>query len=383
MRLELREIGGQAPAIAGQGKWYFERGRRTVGRSADCDWQVPAECRSISKLHCTIESDRDGFILKDQSANGSRVDGAVVHEGESIRLSDRAELQIGNLSFSVRISGELDREMEDPDAGLALSDERLTISAILSDIAPGGKSANGILGSRQVDDWPETKPVATTSRSVEIGWSGPPEIASATKLLPENWNSENESVLGSQLEHGSATHVAVPVTRVRHQRGADTVNDNTLWPEPPKQPSVPQDDGGREDQALLRWIERMDDALEASFALFDLDPPENDSSDARSVPSRLEGLLQRQLALNSALAAMLRNVSQQLEPRLIEARTDTAARRLPWNKDGAYWQNYRAQFDEGGVTLSVRDVLRAAMTADPEAGPGKLTALQKGNADEE
>ena len=38
MRLELREITGDAATMAGRPKWFFERGRRTLGRAPDCDW---------------------------------------------------------------------------------------------------------------------------------------------------------------------------------------------------------------------------------------------------------------------------------------------------------------------------------------------------------
>lgn len=62
-----------------------------------------------------------------------------------------------------------------------MSDETLTISAILADIAPNGRSAGGLLGNTAAaDDWPETRresagrKAKSISRNVEIGWSEPP-----------------------------------------------------------------------------------------------------------------------------------------------------------------------------------------------------------------
>ncbi|ULR47330.1 FHA domain-containing protein [Rhizobium sp. K102] len=366
MRLELREITSDAATTAGRPKWFFERGRRTLGRAPDCDWQLPEDRRSISKLHCIIERDRDGFLLRDQSANGSRVDGVAVHEGQIARLSDRSRLEIGGLAFSVHISGDRDREIEDPDAGLVLSDEPLTISAILADIAPGGHTANGILGERTADGWSLSeqtgKKGAASSRNVEIGWSGPPEIRTMTQLLPEDWNSE-ETEYGSHLEHGPATHVAVPIAQRRAAPLTDIVNDNDPQPESDGFPALIIGRPAALADRLEPLLGRLEEAVESAYGVFEMNaPPSGSQPDLpdreEALLARIETLLGQQLKLNTALGA-LAQAAAQLEPRSLEARVETGG----WRRDRNYWRAYRAQFEKDGKSRSIQDIFRDAMMA--------------------
>ncbi|MBB4481168.1 type VI secretion system-associated FHA domain protein [Rhizobium etli] len=366
MRLELREITSDAATTAGRPKWFFERGRRTLGRAPDCDWQLPEDRRVISKLHCIIERDRDGFLLRDQSANGSRVDGVAVHEGQIARLSDRSRLEMGGLAFSVHISGGREREIDDPDAGLVLSDEPLTISAILADIAPGGHTANGILGERTADDWNLSeqagKKGAASSRNVEIGWSGPPEIRMMTQLLPEDWNSE-ETEYGSHLEHGSATHVAAPIAQRRAAPLTDIVNDNDPQPESEGFPALTIGRPAVLADRLEPLLGRLEEAVESAYAVFEMNaPPSGSQPDfpdrEEALLARIETLLGQQLKLNSALVA-LAQAAGQLEPRSLEARVETGA----WRRDRNYWRAYRAQFEKDGKSRSIQDIFRDAMMA--------------------
>lgn len=376
MRLELRQIVG----TEGGAKWFFERGRRTLGRSPDCDWQLSDPNRLISKIHCAIERDRQGFLLRDQSANGTRVDGAMVLEGETKRLADQSRIEIGGLVFTALVTGEADSEIGDPETGLSLSDETLTISSILADVAPGGRTANGILGSRIGDDlspgpsdWGRTDAAAKSIRDVEIGWSGPPETSGISPVLPNDWNADFD--YGSQLEHGAATRVSVPVSRSRNtvevDGGAKTIvaaNDIDFADEPPADHPTPESN-----QHLAGRLEALIDGLEQTLAdglsIFDVEIPDDDDTGRLSggreeqLVARLNLLLSRQMSFNGALAALLNQASQTLEPRMIEARVDAASRKLPWPGNRGYWQAYRAQFEKDGRSLSIRDVFGVAMRA--------------------
>lgn len=398
MRLELRQIGsGGTPPTA---KWFFERGRRTLGRAPDCDWQLPEEQRSVSKLHCTIERDRDGFLLRDQSANGSKVDGLVVHEGEIARLADQSRLEVGNLAFQVHISGEKDEDLEDPDARLTQSDETLTISAILADIAPGGRIAKGILGERVVEDWsiPLTgsmtgkKETAASSRNVEIGWTGPPEIQSASKLLPDDWNTDGSSDYGSHLEHGSAAHVSVPVMRARTVETLETVNDNVPPPEPEDFAPLSIGRSGELTERLEPLIGQLEEAIEGAFAVFEIDPPRSAAeaeifgrSREEALVIRAQALIDRQAKLTAALESLVREAGRQMEPRILEARVDAAPRGMRLMRSKDYWQAYKAQFEKNGRAQSVRDIFRDAMMQAAERGTGTTARPdnQGGGRDEE
>ena len=135
-------------------RWSFEHGKRMLGRSNDCDWQIVDGERRVSKLHCTLMREGQRFSIIDQSANGTMVDGRLLLEGQSAPLDNGSRIDIGSQTFEVAIMGEPDMDFGDPDQALRVSDEQLTISAILSDIAPAGRSANGVLGNAIAnDDW--------------------------------------------------------------------------------------------------------------------------------------------------------------------------------------------------------------------------------------
>lgn len=378
MRLELKnaqEPGTGKGAIQG---WYFEHGRRTIGRSSNCDWQIPDAPRSVSKLHCTIERDREGFLLRDESANGTIVDGVVVLEGETARLSSGSKLECSGFAFLVQILGENNPDLGDPDPRLPLSDENLTISAILSDIAPHGQTATGIVGRFATGDATDhpIRPTpragietAPSSRNVEIGWNGPPETAGMKPILPSDWNENFD--YGNKLEHAPAPHVSMPATKPRRQA-------ETSKPSSPTAPVLIF--GGTQEarpaagsvQDLLRRIEplleRCDEASRSCFAVLDIEPgmpvdtPHLPSaSQEEIVLARLETLLARQSALNTALEGLLRHASHAMEPRIVEARVDAEPRRLPWRTDRSYWQAYRQQFDNDGNDIPVQALFRRAM----------------------
>ena len=48
------------------------------------------------------------------------------------------------------------------------------------------------------------------------------------------------------------------------------------------------------------------------------------------------------------------------EPRMVEAQVDASQRKALWRGNGDYWKAYRAQFEIGGKSISVRDLLAEA-----------------------
>ncbi len=376
MRLELRQTAGEGSSKG----WFFERGKRTLGRSPDCDWQVSDPKRLISKIHCAIERDRAGFFVRDQSANGTRVDGATIFEGETARLTDKSKIAFGDVAFTVVITGEADREMDDPAADLRRSDERLTISSILADIAPGGGTATGVLGQRNGDDWiaglaQSSKNGKSPSRNVDIGWNGPPDVNGIKPILPDDWNSDFE--LGSQLEHGAATHVSVAVAR---DSGSETVETaKTIIPANDMR-AADNTDQGLDDASFalqfdpLRQLEALVSTLEQTLddeaSIFGIEDSRAGASTSlfsrertEQLADRLRSLISRQSTLNAGLENLVREANRMFEPRMIEAHVDASQRKALWRGNGDYWKAYRAQFERGGRSISVRDLLAEAFSA--------------------
>ena len=379
MRLELRQTAGEGSSKG----WFFERGKRTLGRSPDCDWQVSDPKRLISKTHCVIERDRAGFFVRDQSANGTRVDGATIFEGKTARLADKSRIAFGDVAFTVVITGEADREIDDPAADLRLSDERLTISSILADIAPGGGTATGVLGQRNGDDWiaalsQSTKNGKSPSRNVDIGWNGPPDVNVIKPILPDDWNSDFE--LGSQLEHGAATHVSVAVARGSGSQAAETAKaiipaDDMRVADDANQDAddttfALQFDPLRQLEALISTLEQTLDDEASIFGIEDSRAGASTSLFSRErtkqLTERLRSLISRQSAFNSGLENFVREANRMFEPRMIEAHVDASQRKALWRGNGDYWKAYRAQFERGDRSISVRDLMTEAFRASAD-----------------
>ncbi|MEO3999650.1 FHA domain-containing protein [Mesorhizobium sp. CAU 1732] len=378
LRLELKPTHG-FPQGEPRQRWYFETGSRTVGRASDCDWQIPDPKRTISKVHCVIESDRDGFLLRDKSANGTRVDGVIVHEAETARLDAGSVVELGGFSLVVAMSGERDADHDDPDADLALDADSLTISSILSDIAPSSRSASGLRGGVTSDpDWLSASspretpnPDAPSSRNVAIGWDGAPDTG-GFNVLPDDWHVETGT--SSRFEHVSATRAPIPLKRnrpVEEPAAADTPERTDAAPEP-AEPLVVTGathvNGAVASAPDLRRLEallaRCEEANADLLARLDMAGAEDafprglfSNADEDVMAARLEALLRKQARLATALDGMFAHATRHFDPSVLESRIDAEPRRFAWRGDRTYWQAYCAQFDDEGGRLSVRDVL--------------------------
>lgn len=393
MRLELQPEASSASSRAG--RWVLERGRRTVGRSPECDWQLPEDERSVSKLHCLIERQGDRFILFDRSSNGSKVDGMWLRDGASAPLTDEGVVKLGNLSFRVLILGQKAVQQEDPDGKLTLSSESLTISSILSDIVPAGQMASGVMGPRETDEpfafvQPQ-KSNASSSRNVTIGWSGPPEPEKQGKLLPDNWWEETEAdnQFGHALEHTAAPRVSVSLSRAGSPNGSPQMESDpqTIEPEtdrlPARNSALPSGFEARL-KRLEQAMEQTLATLEMPVALpFDSNPFLNPAGDP--LTDRLSVLIAQQLRMNEALERMFKESGRLFDPRLLEARTDGQSK-LPFLalRDAGYWRHYRRQFEKDGRALSAADLLRKTyLTEEAEELESPNSASEEGKRPDE
>lgn len=399
MRLELRS---NVKSDSRQPLWVIEHGRRTLGRSRECDWQIDDDTRRVSKLHCTIFRDSKGFSLSDQSANGTVVDGKPLMEGETSPLRNGSVIDIRGHSFKVTIIGEVEQDLGDPVSSLPLSDESLTISSILSDIAPNGKTARGIMGERVAEEpWavPPTsssgKSGKTLTRNVDIGWSGPPEVKGSSTVLPDNWFEDDD--YGSQLEHHNATRTVVSVAPPKRMKDVVPDEPARMDAEPQAvsrsdfdeifaEPSTPASrravpPAGMDAQllqTLVRTLSRLEAASADCFATLGMKSTGMKSTgmqadaaarlpatDGAEMIRHLEHLVERQRALGDALERVVREAGRKLDPRIVEARVDAEQPRLPFLRGRDYWNAYRQQFEEAGQTISIKDFIRRAATGEP------------------
>ncbi len=354
-------------------RWSFEHGKRMLGRSNDCDWQIVDGERRVSKLHCTLMREGQRFSIIDQSANGTMVDGRLLLEGQSAPLNNGSRIDIGSQTFEVAIMGEPDMDFGDPDQALRVSDEQLTISAILSDIAPAGRSASGVLGNAIAnDDWQDDinhsvpKKGKSISRNVEIGWSGPPSSTGIGAILPDDWNEAPAE--SSRHEHTDALNTPVKVSRPVTQERDDfdtifTEPDQVLGAEPVESVALPSDSG------LTELISQLELACADSLAALGIEDELDGHVEHTSVAARLETLVRQQRLLSTSLDNLMRVSTQRLEPRLVEAKADlgndlrSKIERKDWRgilSGPDYWAFYKKQFEENGRQLTVRQFLQRA-----------------------
>ncbi|GGA88229.1 forkhead-associated protein [Brucella endophytica] len=393
MRLRLKQTEGPVQAVAARGDWYLERGRRTIGRSSACDWQIEDDRRTISKHHFTIERTMDGFVLHDESANGTNVDGRLVMSGESARLTDGSHIILGRYAFDAVISGLATETINDPDADLRLSDENLTISSILANVTPAGIGGHGILGNGgQSSDLPGRRPDGKR-KQIPIGWEGPPKAEGIGSLLPDDWNKESE--LSTALEHQEAIRSHAP--RIRAKAAADA------GPLPqPEPPVLPETSPASSDLSVIEVaIRRLEAVMGDGEALLNR-PPRQPSGigpyppDEAQLAARLENLTARLIEHNQMLERLLEGSAALFDPALVEARVDAEPSRfprlagplsrlsasVPWLSALAYWQTYSAQFTADGRRVSARDLLLSVLNAPDGETPAPSRSEKTDKTDE-
>ena len=392
MKLALKDTRNIGAARASQ--WSFERGRRVIGRSRDCDWQIDDNERRVSKQHCTLSRDGEGFTILDQSANGTLVDGRLLLEGESTRLRDGSQINIGGRVFQVAISGDAELDFSDPDASLRMSDEPLTISAILADIAPNGRSAGGVMGNTaSADDWSETwregakRKAKSISRNVEIGWSEPPAARGIGAVLPDNW--DEEPVASSEHEHTDALNTPVMISRPVSASGNEDFD--SVFPEAGEDLTV--ENASTAAASTAQGIGDLLTALEQEsadcLAILGIEGERAGHGSSASLSERVETLIRQQRKLAASLETLIHGCTQKLEPRLLEAAVDAGndlrakIERRDWQgliMKTDYWSTYKKQFEENGRPLPVRQFLQRAARGEaaPTQEPDAITADAKG-----
>lgn len=379
---------------AEKGWRLLERGELTLGRSPDCGWPLTDADRTLSKLHCRIVRDAQGFTLRDESTNGVAVDGVELAEGQTVRLSNGSSLAFCGHAFKVEITGEAEPDWTDPSAELAMGDEPLTITSIIADIAPGGRTATGLIPGRSGDDWIDAQaatPSPRAERHADLGWSGPPEPQLLRQqTLPDDWNLTSE--IASRTEHMAATTVRMrtpkPASEPEERPAAPVAAsddaadallaaflDGAKLPAgAPVDPAVFMRAMGRTLRAALDRTAALEAGATEFLAEHGVERPATAAADDPArLGERLDRLLDDQRVLHESIAAAFDDVAQRFDPRAIEARVDAKAagaqmlrrqlHELPLVKERAYWSAYRAAYggdrEDGGLRVRFGETLRS------------------------
>ncbi len=75
----------QTSAQAGQ-RWLLNKDEMIIGRGADCD--VLINDKTVSRHHALLRREVNGWVLYDESKNGTHVNGAVVADGHRLQDGD-------------------------------------------------------------------------------------------------------------------------------------------------------------------------------------------------------------------------------------------------------------------------------------------------------
>ena len=91
-------------------------GALTIGRGADCDWTLPDPGRLLSKRHCRLQHEAQGWSVTDLSSNGMTVNGHPLAPGmpHPVRDGDWLGLGVYEIDVSLASPAAFDR----PAAGL-------------------------------------------------------------------------------------------------------------------------------------------------------------------------------------------------------------------------------------------------------------------------
>lgn len=414
MRLSLKQTTGRRKGQRAK-SLHLEHGRITLGRAPDCNLQIEDPSLSVSKHHCTIERDRSGFLLKVEGVNGVTVDGVRLREGQAGRLRKGSSIAFCGFEFAVDMTGEPEPDMDDPAPGLKLSDEAMpTISSILADVAPAGHTAHGVLPGRSDAGAPDALAMADagtmlssqqpSSRRVQIGWGGPPEMEMPQVHLPDDWNSTSD--YSSRIEHYAATNTVVQLSprrgaapdEERAEAGGSVADRrNGAGEEVPAEDAVasfrnhrlkavasggpkeiegPTGNASGEILALLdHRLRQVEDMLSDFLAKYGLEAghPNGSASTAigmEAVAERMDALATSQALLQSAVDRLIAELSQKMEPRAIEARAEAQDAQSPWrlqlpgSVERACWRAFKANFEKDGRALSVAALFEAAFRTE-------------------
>ena len=339
-----------------------------LGRSRNCDWNLPDPSNIVSSRHAEIRREGESWLLKDISTNGTFLNGAAERLTTEHPIADGDVIRIGQYELVASISRAAPAPPPPPPAEPAREPppERTIVQPAAAE-APAGA---------EEDRPPENVTVMWDSLADinKVDWnrgglgvkdetaeSAPGEAQTADELihafvaalaLGENEVSRSPDLLrkaGSLLKRLVAGMVVMVEARARAkaQMGAEATGLQLEGNNPIKFARSP-------DQALARL----------------LSPPEPGFMEAnRAVEDAFLDLQSHQVATLRAIPGALRATLDRFSPGAIRRRAEKAgiiARILPALQDAALWRNYEREYvkvknesDEAFMEVFAREFRKA------------------------
>jgi type VI secretion system FHA domain protein len=179
MRLKL-VLRGPERIMGAQPEKSLEHGSLLIGRSPAADWVLPDPARIVSKNHCRIDRDFNGFTLTDTSTNGVTINGEPVGFGMPRQLGNGDVLLLGDVAILVHLE----------QAAPTISPQPAALPSVTP--APIAFPDDGPFGAPQAmpgettlpSDSPATLAQAPAQKILDDWWLSQPSPAAQTEMIP-------------------------------------------------------------------------------------------------------------------------------------------------------------------------------------------------------
>jgi predicted component of type VI protein secretion system len=320
-----------------------------IGRSKNCDWNLPDPSNIVSSRHAEVRRDGDGYSVKDVSTNGTFLNGAGERLAGEHRIADGDVLRVGHYELVASVTKAATPPPPPPPEPVREPAQERTVIQPAGSAEPIGESEDrtpenvtvmwdSIADINKVD-WARGGLGGEKEAAADaaVAAAGEPQTAGdlvdafvAAIALGETEIARSPDLVrkaGSLLKRLVAGLVVMVEARARAkaQMGAEATGLQLEGNNPIKFTRSPE-------QALARL----------------LSPPESGFMDAdRAVEDAFLDLQSHQIATLRAIPGALRATLDRFSPGAIRRRAEKAGilgRILPALQDAALWRNYEREY---------------------------------------
>lgn len=296
----------QGPRMQAVRQARLDEGELVIGRSPDADWQIDDPDMFVSRAHCRITADHDGYVITDISSSGLFIDNAAnpLGPGNSIRLRNGMRLRLGDYVMGVDLHGDAPAPTGHPTAQPMQPAPRDSFSVGNDDFF-SIKAEEELRQPRPADlPNPFEQPQAGAYQRATFGERGSPAFDDPFSLDPVASRDAQANIGDGDREpdpfgFGSG----VPSGNSRNPSFEEPFFPGPVTPPAPRRQSAPlqADHGGNDAVAKLRAHDPLDTTLRAAFLRgMGVDPSDHPDGDpvaemekfGRQYRMMIEGLMQ-------------------------------------------------------------------------------------------